>query len=47
MDIFVASDNFAAHIHEALKKENYKIPTKNIKIVRFKHDPEFRIITPL
>jgi len=43
--LFVASDNFAAHIMKALKKENYKIP-QDIKIVGFNNDPISELITP-
>jgi LacI family transcriptional regulator len=43
--LFVASDNFAAHIIKALKKENYKIP-QDIKIVGFNNDPISDLITP-
>ena len=43
--LFVASDNFAAHIIKALKKENYKIP-EDIKIVGFNNDPISELITP-
>jgi len=43
--LFVASDNFAAHLIKALKKENYKIP-EDIKIVGFNNDPISELITP-
>jgi LacI family transcriptional regulator len=43
--LFVSSDNFAAHIIKALKRENYKIP-QDIKIVGFNNDPISDLVTP-
>ncbi|MCK0190024.1 LacI family DNA-binding transcriptional regulator [Arenibacter sp. F20364] len=43
--LFVSSDNFAAHIMKALKRENYKIP-QDIKIVGFNNDPISDLVTP-